>query len=269
MSIPLNLIQYIGHVPFFHHTVKSTSTLCFIPGFRSSFQSSNKSTYLYQWAIKNNINYLTWDHPKETSVQDWYQEGLKIIETQLLLKSKHDKKQNIVLVGASLGTWLALHISDQLLKPTYQQRIKLCGLIGIGGAVDVTEKWLKEEVKEKDIHHGMWRRPSQYAVEGYYDISMSFLETSRSASVLPSSLYGSQHPPLQINYPIHLIHGKNDNDVSMAQVSELMDWLNKSNSCGNTYLHLMEDGDHRMSREQDLWLLDKVLYGTCAQDFLL
>ncbi|CAO3645263.1 unnamed protein product [Cunninghamella echinulata] len=257
MPIPLNLVQHLGHVPFFHHITKSTLSLCFIPGFRSSFQASNKSTYLYEWSVKNNIDYLTWDYPKETSIQEWCQEGFEIIKTQLLLEKKDEEIKTIIFVGASLGTWLGLHISDQLLR-TYKKKVSISGLIGIGSAVDVTEKWLKE-VKEKDTQGGLWKRPSDYATEGYYAIPLSFLENSHSACILPTSSYKQHHQcPLQITYPIHLIHGKKDIDVSMDQVYELMGWLNKKN-IGRTYLHLMEDGDHRMSREQDLWLLDKVL----------
>ncbi|KAI8343438.1 Alpha/Beta hydrolase protein [Chlamydoabsidia padenii] len=271
MSFPPHLIKHLGRIPFYHHKTSSTLTLCFIPGFRSSFQSSIKSTHLFQWAQQRNVDFLTWDHDDETSIQDWCQQGKAVITSQILCHSTH---QRLLFVGASLGTWLALHIAHNLIHDNDDtaNSVTIQGLIGIGGAVDTTEKWLQElgggsTRSGHGLKGGMWRRPSEYTSQGYYDIPISFLEASR-----PALLLQNESSIESIPYPIHLIHGALDKDVSLVYVDQLLDWVRKRQASSTTtnlaHLHLIKDGDHRLSRPQDLCLLDHVL-DTCTDGMVL
>ncbi|SAM08620.1 hypothetical protein [Absidia glauca] len=265
MSFPPHRIQNLGRINFYHHKSSSALTLCFIPGFRSSFRSSIKSTHLFNWTQQHNVGFLTWDHDDETSIQDWCQQGKDIITAQLLSTTNHQK---LLFVGASLGTWLAIRIAHDLLHDTdVMKKVTVQGLIGIGGGVDTTERWLQELGAPSNGHNvegGIWRRPSEYASQGHYDISLSFLKASRPALLLQSDDIND------ITYPIHLIHGALDNDVPLTHVFELLDWVRKrqlshlpSTTTDLAHLHLIKDGDHRLSRPQDLRLLDNVL-NTCA-----
>ncbi|CAO3595286.1 unnamed protein product [Absidia cylindrospora] len=278
MSIPSQSIQHLGRIPFFHHRTTSSLTLCFIPGFRSSFQASLKSDHLFRWTQQHNIGFLTWDHDVETS-QD-------IITLQLLSPLTKQTKQNdprpqgqrILFVGASLGTWLAIRIAHDLMIHNSSKALIIQGLVGIGGAADTTEKWLQElednnnttvaATQTRILLEGgsIWRRPSKYAAQGYYDIPVSFLEASR-----PSLLFTQDNDIGEIPYPVHLIHGALDHDVPLASAQRLLAWIRSRQSSSLTTtaatadLHLVKDGDHRLSRPQDLGLLDKVLI-TCTED---
>lgn len=268
MSFPPHRIQQLGRINFYHHKSSSPFTLCFIPGFRSSFKSSIKSTHLFQWTQQHKVGFLTWDHDDETSIQDWCQQGKDIITTQLLSTSSHQK---LLFVGASLGTWLAIRIAHDLLHDRDAiEKVSVQGLIGIGGGVDTTERWLQELGDPSigpchEVTGGIWRRPSEYASKGYYDISLSFLKASR-----PALLLQSDNDINDITYPIHLMHGALDNDVPLVHVFKLLDWVRKRQlshlsptTTDLAHLHLIKDGDHRLSRPQDLRLLDTIL-NTCA-----
>ncbi|ORZ05794.1 hypothetical protein BCR42DRAFT_176752 [Absidia repens] len=281
MSIPAQSIQHLGRIPFFHHKTTSSLTLCFIPGFRSSFQASLKSDHLFRWSQQHNIGFLTWDHDEETSIQDWCQQGQDIIISQLLSpltkqttqNDTRPSKQRILFVGASLGTWLAIRIAHGLMiHDNNSKALTVQGLIGIGGAADTTEKWLQElqdnnATATQILLEGgsIWRRPSKYATHGYYDIPISFLEASR-----PSLLFTQNNDIAEIPYPVHLIHGALDHDVTLASAQRLLAWIRFRQSSSlitpaTADLHLVKDGDHRLSRPQDLGLLDKVLI-TCTED---
>lgn len=212
-----NGVKYVYKAP----RVNTNPTICFIPGFRSDFITSKKSNFIYDVSVENGFGFLSWNHSTDGSVYDWYQDGL-----QLLQEYKTD-----YLVGASMGLWISLLLS-------MQQNVR--GIIGIGGGVDFTERWLNQEVPKdcKDI----WKRPSQYDESGYYEIPIQFLIQSKQAL-----LASRQNQLNELECPVYLIHGDQDQDVSGQETFGFLSKHVKSVS----YFEI-KGGDHQLSRDQDL-----------------
>lgn len=205
-------------------------TLCFIPGFRSNFISSKKSIVIYEYALRHGLGYVSWNHNEQGSVMDWYQDGLRLM-TQLGLKDHY-------YIGASMGLWISL-----LLGPKTFPK----GILGIGGGVDFTERWLMTEVpeKEREDPNFVWRRPSSYDPKGYYEIPVSFLLDSRPALIM-------QKKKLMIPCPIYLIHGVLDHDVPINTAKALRQHLLSCSTKEEVTLDQIKDGDHQLSRPEDL-----------------
>ncbi|ORX57438.1 hypothetical protein DM01DRAFT_1284415 [Hesseltinella vesiculosa] len=242
-----------GKIPFYHYTPPTPAkpwTLCFIPGFRSTFQQSQKSMHVYEWAVQHKMGFLAWDHPDEdnSSVQAWVQEGLEIITTQI----KTD--QRLVLVCASMGMLLGAAVASQLRESPGH---RVFGMVGLGGAMQVMDRWQQEiQAPGAVVRDGYWYRPSTYAAEGYYKIPISFVD---------NTLHGDQSHFLdqlqEIHYNIRWIHGAKDHDVPLRLVTP---WLAKLKTLAQVTnyaidLDLVADGDHRLSRPQDLRRLDGIL----------
>ncbi|KAI7895991.1 Alpha/Beta hydrolase protein [Mucor mucedo] len=197
-------------------------TLCFIPGFRSDFESSKKSSLVYEYAQEHGLGFLAWNHGETGSVVDWCRDGLELVQSCQL--------KDHYYIGASMGLWISLVLAEKT-SPK--------GILGIGGGVDFTERWLKE-VNVFDRNY-IWRRPSAYDVKGYYEIPVSFLIDSRPALINKVKL---------VDCPVYLIHGSLDTDVTIEHARELSHYL--SSFVATVSLDEISDGDHRLSRSQDL-----------------
>lgn len=224
--IPKSLIRTFKDKLTFAYIPPTTTnnvTLCFIPGFRSDFMSSKKSCLVYEYAEKHGLGYLAWNHDERGSVVDWCRDGLDLVQSCPL-------KQHYY-IGSSMGLWISLLLAEKT-KPK--------GILGIGGGVDFTERWLKElKVYDSDY---IWKRPSQYDIKGYYEIPVSFLIDSRPALIMTRTV--------QLDCPVYLIHGSLDTDVTIDHARELYHYLSSLTS--TVQFHEIDDGDHRLSRSQDL-----------------
>ncbi|KAI7898333.1 alternative splicing regulator-domain-containing protein [Cokeromyces recurvatus] len=201
--------------------------LCFIPGFKSDFITSKKAQVVYNLAEELKVGFLSWNHHQDmTSVVDWYRDGVS------LLCNDYD----YYLIGASMGLWISLLIA------TTTKRIR--GIVGIGGSIDFTERWLSEEAPSHDANV-IWKRPSEYAVEGYYEIPVSFLLNSR-----PALLLQGEEDMIVIPCPIYLIHGEQDKDVRFEEAKEFANHLLKGRN--HVYFYQIRElmADHRKRAER-------------------
>ncbi|KAI8077015.1 alternative splicing regulator-domain-containing protein [Thamnidium elegans] len=222
-------ILFQRHILYAHLAAKTNKpTLCFIPGFRSDFISSKKSIAIYQYALQHGLGFLSWNHNPEGSVIDWFHDGLTLLQ--------HISLKQHYFIGASMGLWISLLLSPKTLPQ---------GILGIGGGVDFTERWLINEVpaKEQSNPNYIWQRPSLYDPKGYYEIPVSFLLNSRPALIMSK-------PIDNITCPVYLIHGALDHDVPIDISKELYHHL--SASLPRVSFDLIQDGDHQLSRSQDL-----------------
>jgi pimeloyl-ACP methyl ester carboxylesterase len=86
---------------------------------------------------------------------------------------------------------------------------------------------------------GVWLRPSAYG-DGPYPITRVLLEDGARWSILPG--------PVPIQAPVRVLQGRGDPDVPWGHALELFNGLNSTDAV----FHLIADGDHRLSRPQDL-----------------
>jgi pimeloyl-ACP methyl ester carboxylesterase len=149
----------------------------------------------------------------------------------------------LVLVGSSIGGWLMLLAA--LARP---ERVQ--ALVGIAAAPDATEDLMWQrfpfDLREEIITQGAARVPSTYNEAGYL-ITRKLIEEARAHLVMRA--------PLAIDRPVRLIHGMMDPDVPFETSLALADRL----TGGDVQVSLVKDGDHRLSRTQDLELLLRTL----------
>jgi pimeloyl-ACP methyl ester carboxylesterase len=202
--------------------IPASHTICFIPGFRSDAMTSKKSVAIYKYCVGQHLNFVSWNHTDHGSVHDWYEQGLGIMDACV------EKDQKVILVGASMGLWLSLLIGNQR---------KVTGIVGVGGGINFTERWLDQVPKEKRNDPSYrWRRPSEYTKEGYYEIPVSFLIESRPALLSSVDLKGCR---------VRLLHGSDDQDVLFERSVALCEHLRALNV--DVSLDEIKGGDHRLS----------------------
>ena len=146
-----------------------------------------------------------------------------------------------VLIGSSMGGWIALLLAQRLRE--IADAPPLAGMVLIAPAVDFTEElmWkafpaaVKRELEEK----GEWLRPSEYA-EGPYPITRTLIEEGREHLMLGGLI--------EPGCPVHILQGVQDPDVPWRHAVELVSRFARD----DVVLTLIKDGDHRLSRPEDI-----------------
>ena len=148
-----------------------------------------------------------------------------------------------ILVGSSMGGWLALLVIRALRLRLTAASASIAGLVLIAPAVDFTEElmWkrftpaIKRELEEK----GVWARPSEYAAEPYL-VTRRLIEEGRSHLLLGGMI--------ETGCPVRILQGVEDADVPWQHAVELVSRL----ASDDVVLTLVKDGDHRLSRPEDI-----------------
>jgi pimeloyl-ACP methyl ester carboxylesterase len=146
-----------------------------------------------------------------------------------------------VLIGSSMGGWLALLLAREL--RARQTTGSVSGLVLIAPAVDFTEElmWKRfpDEVKQQIETQGFWLRPSQYS-EAPYPITRGLIEDGRKHLLLGGLI--------ETGCPVRILQGAKDPDVPWQHAVELSSRLARD----DVVLTLVKDGDHRLSRPEDI-----------------
>ena len=148
-----------------------------------------------------------------------------------------------ILVGSSMGGWLALLMVSTLRQRAQASAASVAGLILIAPAVDFTEElmWkrftpeIRREIEEK----GAWARPSEYAAEPYL-VTRQLIEEGRNHLILGGMI--------ETGCPVRILQGVEDPDVPWRHAVELVSRL----ASDDVVLTLVKDGDHRLSRPEDI-----------------
>lgn len=225
----------------------------FLPGFHSKM-ASNKGNAIADWARTCNCSCTRFDYSghgasdgdiQEGTISRWLEESMSVFSEQTQGKQ--------ILVGSSMGGYLALLLWKQLLKESPHEATRIHALILIAPAWDMTEKLLWNTFS-KEIHNQIWssgvyNRPSAYG-DGAYPISRQLIEDGRKHLLFADGWQFPEQGP-----SILILHGVLDDDVLHTHSSQLVELLHNV----NTRLQLVQDGDHRLSRPQDLVLLRAML----------
>jgi pimeloyl-ACP methyl ester carboxylesterase len=146
-----------------------------------------------------------------------------------------------ILVGSSMGGWLALLLARELAGAA--SRPPIAGIVLIAPAVDFTEElmWKRfpPEVKRQLEEIGAWTRPSAYSAEPYL-ITRGLIEDGRRHLMLGGMI--------ETGCPVRILQGVEDPDVPWQHAVELVSRLAQD----DVVLSLVKDGDHRLSRPEDL-----------------
>jgi len=210
-------------------------------GFRSDMLST-KAERLDQFARGQGRAFLRFDYSghgesggafEEGTIGRWLEESLAAIRT---LTSGPQ-----ILVGSSMGGWLALLAARELARLGEADR--LAGMVLIAPAVDFTEAlmWsrLPADARRDLEEKGVWMRPSAYSPEPY-PITRALIEEGRRHLLMGA--------PIRTHCPVHILQGMQDPDVPYSHALALVEHLAED----PVALTLIRDGDHRLSREEDI-----------------
>jgi pimeloyl-ACP methyl ester carboxylesterase len=148
-----------------------------------------------------------------------------------------------VLVGSSMGGWLALLLVRELQRGTVQADASISGLVLIAPAVDFTEELMWKRfpaaIRREIERTGQWMRPSQYS-EDPYPITRQLIEEGRNHLLLGGLI--------ETGCPVRVLQGVQDPDVPWDHTVELVSRFARD----DVVLTLVKDGDHRLSRPEDI-----------------
>jgi pimeloyl-ACP methyl ester carboxylesterase len=169
----------------------------------------------------------------EGTVSRWLEEALAVF-------GRCTQGEQIV-VGSSMGGWIALLLAKALRERGEEGRLK--GLVLIAPALDMTKDliWDRfgEEEKSALRDQGFVAQPSAYS-DAPYVFTHALIEDGER------HLFGEA--PIAAGCPVHVLQGMRDEDVPWRHAVALMERL----SLGDAVLTLVRDGDHRLSRPEDI-----------------
>ena len=223
--------------------IKGTGpTVIFLGGFKSDMEGS-KAIFLEKWAKKRNRSFLRFDysgHGQSSGdflnhgIGDWCNDAKQIIGLT--------ENNGIILVGSSMGGWIALLLSREL-----GSRLK--GLITIAAAPDFTEEsmWknFTADQKKEVLNKGVLYLPSEYGEP--YPITRYLIENGRQNLVL--------REPLELTCPVRLMQGTEDTAVTRETALKLFDHINAD----DLSLFFKRGADHSFSDQGCLEILEKNL----------
>jgi len=208
-------------------------------GFRSDMRAT-KAEALADWARDHGRPYLRFDYGGhgesegnfgDFTLSDWLGDALAVIESQC--------RRRPILVGSSMGGWIALLAARKLLGSPLQP----AGLVLIAPAVDFSEElmWaqMPDAIRRTIQQEGVWLRPSEYSPDPT-PITRALIEDGRR-----HLMFGSE---IKAGCPVHILQGMRDPDVPWRQAVKLVEHL----SGDLVVLTLVKDGDHRLSTPADI-----------------
>lgn len=147
-----------------------------------------------------------------------------------------------ILVGSSMGGWIALLLALRRLE-------RVRAFIGIAAAPDFTERLMWQGMSEDDraalARDGVLRPPSAYGEP--IPITLGLIEEGRRHLLLGR--------PIPFAGPVRLLHGQRDPDVPWRHSLTVAEGIES----GDVRITLIKDGDHRLSRPQDIALLIRTI----------
>jgi pimeloyl-ACP methyl ester carboxylesterase len=243
MSQPVSLLRPDGEKLSCLCLSGTAPTVMFLGGFRSSMDG-DKATALAGWAERTGHACVRHDYYgfgqssgdwEKATLGRWIVDALAVLDTLT--------KGPVILVGSSMGAWIALHLAEQ--RP---QRI--AGLCTIAAAPDFTTDTLPARFEAQTgssmedwlNQNDRFTAPSTYEPEGYV-FTRRLIEEAGRHLVLTRDI--------AVNCPVRLLHGTEDADIPPGRSMKLMQALPGPDTC----LTLVKGGDHRLARAQDIALI--------------
>jgi pimeloyl-ACP methyl ester carboxylesterase len=220
--------------------------LVWLGGFRSDMRGTKAAT-LDTWAAGEGRAFLRHDYSghgesggafADGTISRWLAESLAVF--------RRFSSGRQILVGSSMGGWIALRMVEELRKSGEGGRI--AGLLLIAPAPDFTAELMEPQLSDAErralAEHGFFEERSEYSPEPNI-YTRALFEDGATNRVLSGLI--------DTGCPVHILQGMNDPDVPYAHALKLVEHLPKE----DVTLTLVRDGDHRLSRPQDLELLSR------------
>lgn len=219
----------------------SDVTVVWLGGYRSDM-TGTKAAALEAQARRLGAGMLRFDysghgqssgHYTDGTISLWLEEALAVIAR--LARGK------LVLVGSSMGAWIALRIIEELRRRGAAGRV--AGMVLIAPAPDFTAVLIEPHLTEKErrslAERGFFEEKSAYSAEPNR-YTRALIEDGRHNLVMSGLI--------ETGCPVHILQGMKDPDVPYAHALKIMEKIVGDDAI----LTLVRDGDHRLSRPEDL-----------------
>ena len=217
---------------------KKNTYVVFLHGFMSDIEGEKPKAF-YNFSKKNKLGFLALEYSGHGKSSGKFTEGniSKWSQETSFLINKIVKKNKMILVGSSMGSWISL---NQILKFKRQ----VVGFVGIGSAPEFLEnlmwkkfsKTKKKEIKKNGIiilKHGEYE----------YPITYQLIKDGRKNKVLNKSF--------NQNIKVTMIHGNKDKSVPIIYSRKILKLFKKSKK----KLVIVKNGDHSLSKKKWLKLI--------------
>jgi pimeloyl-ACP methyl ester carboxylesterase len=214
--------------------------LFWLGGFNSDMKGT-KALALDSWATEHGRACVRFDYSGhgesggrfvDGTIGRWLQDSVAVF--------KQACRGPQVVVGSSMGGWMALLLAREITKEATDA--SLAGLVLIAPAPDFTEelmwKGFSPEIRREIESNGVWLRPSEYGAP--YPITRALIEEGRNHLLLGRAI--------EVGCPVHIVQGAQDPDVPWQHALALAHRL----PAEDVVLTMIQDGDHRLSRPQDI-----------------
>lgn len=231
----------------YRHLPGDGPTVIFLPGYMSDMAGGKATAVLADCAARGQAC-LLFDYAgcglsegrfADQTLTDWRDDVLDLIDALV--------PGPVVLVGSSMGGWVML-LTALALEPA-----RVAGLVGIAAAPDFTSWGFTDTEKAIIQTEGALFEETPYSDQPY--VTTRALWQSGQENLL---LVGGRDIPLSC--PLHLLHGLMDEDVPFTVSSQLASlWPGN-----DVTVEFIPDGDHRLSRPEDIDLLLRAVAGMGA-----
>lgn len=232
------------------HRNGRTPGVVWLGGFKSDMRGT-KAERLDAWAHENGHAFTRHDYSGhgesggrfvDGTISSWLAQSLGVFRQRTVGPQ--------ILVGSSMGGWIALLMAQALLKEGEGER--LAGMLLLAPAPDFTAELMEPQLTEaqrRDLEEkGFFEEPSDYAPEPNV-YTRALFEDGRNNLVLTGRI--------DTHCPVHILQGMEDPDVPYGHALKLVEHL----PADDVTVSLIRDGDHRLSRPQDLSMMVAALEG--------
>ncbi|MBO0124613.1 MULTISPECIES: alpha/beta hydrolase [Agrobacterium] len=215
--------------------------LVWLGGYRSDM-TGTKAVELDRFAAENGLACLRLDYSghgasggdfKRGTISRWLEEAIAVVRAK--------SSSRVVLIGSSMGGWIALRMVEELRKGDGAPSV--AGLVLIAPAPDFTAELIEPSLTDAEktslLEKGYFEEHSEYSPEPNI-FTRALMEDGRQNRVLQGII--------TTGCPVHILQGMRDPDVPYQHALKLVEHL----PADDVVLTLIRDGDHRLSRPQDI-----------------
>lgn len=217
-------------------------TVIFMGGYRSDMEGT-KALFLQAQCAARGQDFVRFDYGghgvsggafADGTIGSWTDDALAVID--------HLTDGKVILVGSSMGGWISLLCA--LKRPD-----RVAGLIGLAAAPDFTREVierLSDDHKRQLTEKGYFEEPNDYSDEPYI-FTQKLLDDGHARCLLDK--------PINLTIPVRLIQGMRDTDVEWQKAHRIKNAITGD----DVEVILLETADHRLSRDEDLVVLGRIL----------
>jgi pimeloyl-ACP methyl ester carboxylesterase len=226
---------------------KDRPALVWLGGYRSDMKGT-KAVELESHARETGLACLRLDYSghgesggefRDGTISRWLAEALAVID--------HAGFQRLILIGSSMGGWIALRAVQELRA---RGSAKVEGMVLIAPAPDFTMELIEPSLSDVErtslAEKGYFEEHSDYSPEPNI-FTAKLMEDGRANRVLTGII--------ETGCPVHILQGMKDPDVPWRHAMKLVEHL----PADDVVISLVKDGDHRLSRPEDLALMRRAL----------